>query len=174
MNYSIKYGNESFLVMNRNKKNQFDRECIVYIICLVNLMKNKGKTDHPLAFFCVLCTLLFVSRLIGSVWFTIILKQGKMILRYLSWFIRLSVNHASNIKFTCRTDNNTDLVFQVNSNCKTKKTDQEQCWSKKSNWSKKLDRKEESIPSCSSSRRNSVVAVVADPFHPSYCSWTGD
>jgi hypothetical protein len=54
-------------------------------------MKNKSQTDHPLAFICVLCTVLFVSRLIGSVWITNILKQGKMILRYLLWFIRLSI-----------------------------------------------------------------------------------
>jgi hypothetical protein len=89
------------------------------------------------------------------------------------------VNHVSISIFTYTTDNNTDLLFQVNNNCKTKNTDQEQCWSvgEKSNWSKKLDRKEESIPSCSRSRRNSLVAVVAevaDAFHPNYCSWNGD
>ncbi len=54
-------------------------------------MKNKGKTDNPLSFICVLCTALSISRRIGSVWFTNILKRGNSFLRYLSWFIRLSI-----------------------------------------------------------------------------------
>jgi type IV pilus biogenesis protein CpaD/CtpE len=80
------------------------------------------------------------------------------------------VNHASNIKFTYRTDHETDLLFQVNKNNKMRNADQKQCWSKMLDLSLKLDRKEESNPSCSSSRRNSLAAVVAAPFgiHSSY------
>jgi hypothetical protein len=81
------------------------------------------------------------------------------------------VNHASNIKFTYRTDHETDLLFQVNKNNKMRNADQKQCWSKMLDLSLKLDRKEKSNPSCSSSRRNSLAAVVdTAPFgiHSSY------
>jgi hypothetical protein len=67
------------------------------------------------------------------------------------------------MKFTNMTDNETDLLFQVNNNCKKKNTGQKQCWSKMFDLSQKLDRKEESIPSCSSSRRNSYIVAVGDP-----------
>jgi hypothetical protein len=40
------------------------------------------------------------------------------------------VNYASNMKFTNMTDNETDLLFQVNNNNKMRNTDQKQCWSK--------------------------------------------
>jgi hypothetical protein len=122
--------------------------------------ENQGKTDHHLEFICVSTNI----------------QQGKKLCK-ICYVIYLIVNHVLNNKFTYRTDNNTDLLFQVNNNCKTKNTDRKPCWSKKSNLSKKLDRKEESIPSCSSNRRNSLVAEVAevaDAFRPNYCSWTGD
>ncbi len=65
---------------------------------------------------------------------------------------------------TCRSDNKIDLLFQVN-NCKWEKSRTEL----EHSWSKTLDplqmrmnrKKKESIPSCSSNRRNSLVAVVA-------------
>jgi hypothetical protein len=69
----------------------------------------------------------------------------------------------SNNKITYRTGYKTDLLFQVNNNNKMKNTDQKQCWSKMFDLSLKLDRKEESVPSCSSRRRNSSVVGVADP-----------
>jgi hypothetical protein len=64
---------------------------------------------------------------------------------------------------TCRSNNKIDLLFQVN-NCKWEKsrTESEHSWSKTPDRVRmRMNRKEESIPSCSSNRRNSLVPVVA-------------
>jgi hypothetical protein len=54
-------------------------------------MKNR-KTDNSLAFIRALCTALSISHRIGNVWFTnFFFKKGKSFLRYLSWFILLSI-----------------------------------------------------------------------------------
>lgn len=50
-------------------------------------------------------------------------------------------------------------------NCELKKSrlEVEHSWSKTLDWVQKMNRKEESIRSCSSNRRNSLVALTAVP-----------
>ncbi len=50
-------------------------------------------------------------------------------------------------------------------NCELKKSrlEVEHSWSKTLDWVQKMNRKEESIRSCSSNRRNSLVALTSVP-----------
>ena len=77
-----------------------------------------------------------------------------------------------------RTGNRIGLLFQVNNDCTKENSHKNHCWSTEVDWTWKMDKKEESIPSCSSNRRNSLVAVAAVPgeihLQQSSSCWTGD
>jgi len=74
----------------------------------------------------------------------------------------------SDNKFTYyRTDNNTDLLFQVDNNNK-----KDQRWSSNFDGTQKTNRMEENISSCSSNTKNEVAVTDLVGIHPS--SWIGD
>jgi hypothetical protein len=74
----------------------------------------------------------------------------------------------SDNKFTYyKTDNNTDLLFQVDNNNK-----KDQRWSSNFDGTQKTNRMEENIPSCSSNTKNEVAVTDLVGIHPS--SWIGD
>ena len=65
-----------------------------------------------------------------------------------------------------KTNNKTDLLFQVDNNNKEK----DQCSSRNWDGTRKTNRMEENIPSCSSNTKNSPVV---DPVGIHRSSWTG-
>ena len=76
----------------------------------------------------------------------------------------------SDNKFTYyKTNNKTDLLFQVDNNNKEK----DRCWSRNLDGIQQTNRMEENIPSCSSNTKNSPVFAVADPVGIHRRSWTG-
>jgi hypothetical protein len=74
----------------------------------------------------------------------------------------------SDNKFTYyRTDNNTDLLFQVNNSKKKNSVKKDRCWSRKFGGIQQMNKKEENIPSCSSNTKNEVAVTDLVGIHPS-------